>query len=119
MLKLSSKFNSNLCSPIFIPNPKEITLIHSKRVDKYKLKSFLEGGDPDRVNEFLKDFSISKDLSTMSLSGRFSGCANKEYLNRVINGYKDGIANSNVKDCLSSAIFNVLYRYEDYIIGQY
>ena len=55
----------------------------------------------------------------MSLSGRFSGCANKEYLNRIINGYKDGIANSNVKDCLSSAIFNVLYRYEDYIIGQY
>ena len=111
--------SSDIFEDFAFPITKEITLIHSKRVDKYKLKSFLEGGDPDRVNEFLKDFSISKDLSTMSLSGRFSGCANKEYLNRIINGYKDGIANSNAKDCLSSAIFNVLYRYEDYIIGQY
>lgn len=92
-----------------------LTLVNSQRIDKYKLKEFLENGKTEKVNQFLKDFSISKDLSTMALSKRFSGGSDKKYLNSIINGYKNGQNNTRTKNDMHNYVFNILYSYEKYM----
>jgi hypothetical protein len=96
------------------PITEYLTLVYSQRIDKIELKDFLENGKVDNINQFLKDFSIARDLSTVALSGRFSGCSDKDYFDVIINGFKTGMKNSKTKDDLHMSIFNRLYNYRDY-----
>lgn len=96
------------------PFTENLTLVYSQRIDKLELKDFLENGKIEKVNQFLKDFSISRDLSTMALSGRFSGCSDKEYLDTIIDGLKKGLSNEKTKDSLNTSVFGVLYKFKDY-----
>lgn len=92
------------------PITEHLTLVYSQRIDIFDLKDFLENGKIDNVNQFIKDFSISRDLSTVALSRRFSGCSDKEYFDIITKGFKNNKFN---KD-LHSSVFNRLYNYKEY-----
>lgn len=97
------------------PITKDLTLIHSHRIDKKKFQHFLENGNTESVDLFLRNLSIARDLSTVALSGRFSGCSDKKYFDLIIEGYKSGSKNKKTKDTLSSSVFTILYEYKNYL----
>jgi hypothetical protein len=97
------------------PLTPNITLVHCKRVDKFELQSFLATGQTEKVNQFIKDFSIARDLSTLALSGRLAGCFNEDYFKVIINGYKMALQNERTKDKISTSVFSIIYDYKKYM----
>ena len=107
--------NSNEVFEDFIfPFTENLTLVYSQRIDKQELKDFLENGRSENVNRFIKDFSISRDLSTMALSERLSGGSDKNYLKKISEGYKKAILNNNNKDSVNASVFNILLNFKKY-----
>lgn len=96
------------------PVTKDLTLIYSKRLDKYKIQDFLCNGKENNVNLFLRDFSIARDVSMLDLSERNVGCSDKEYLQNLVNHYKE--FKSNTKNpAFNLTVFNILYRIDEYV----
>lgn len=96
------------------PFTENLTLVYSQRIDKFDIQDFLNNGDIDNVDKFLKDFSMARDLSTMALSGRFTGSSDEEYLKNFVYHYKIGLQSDNLSKTMSTAIFQFLYKYKDY-----
>ncbi|RZJ23727.1 MAG: DUF4238 domain-containing protein [Acinetobacter sp.] len=93
---------------------KDLTLVYSSRIDKNEIQDFIIKGDQKKVDLFLRDFSTSRDISTLALAHRNIGCCNKEYLEHLIQVYKDHIRKNNTAP-FNSTVFNLLYRFKEYI----
>lgn len=88
------------------PISKTLTLIYASRLDKEILKNYLEC---DNYDQFIKDFSITRDLATIHLADRFVGCSHKDHLEYMVNSYKETQKNKKVKDLMAHGVFQVLY----------
>lgn len=83
------------------PFTENLTLVYSQRIDKFDIQDFLNNGDIDNVDKFIKDFSMARDLSTMALSGRFTGSSDEEYLKNFVYHYKIGLQSDNLSKTMS------------------
>lgn len=106
--------SENIFEDFILPITSELTLVYSQRIDKIELMNILKNSKTENYNNFIKAFSIARDLSTMNIAEQNVGCSNSEYLNDIVNNYKSCIKNDKIKDSLSSGVFTILYNYKQY-----
>lgn len=105
--------NSNEIFEDFIfPITKNLTLVYSKRINRNKIQHFLLNGKTDNINSFLKDFSIGRDISLLALAERNVACCNENYLKHISKIYNE---RKLLGTPFNLTVFNVLYRYKEYI----
>lgn len=94
------------------PITKDLTLVYSSRINRDEIQEFLAKGKDENINQFLKDFSFGRDVSLLALAERNVCCCNEEYLKKVAKIYCDKKSNASI---FNLTVFNVLYRYKEYI----
>lgn len=95
------------------PVTKNLTLVYSTRIDRNKIKNFILNGDEEKVNLFLSDFSIARDISLLALAKRNVGCCDFNYLKYVVDIYKEFKARG-TDTPFNATVFSVLYRFNEY-----
>lgn len=95
------------------PVTKDLTLVYSNRIDRNEVQDFILNGNEEKVNQFLKDFSIGRDISILALSERNVGCCDFDYLQHTVNNYKEFKARG-TDTPFNATVFNVLYRFNEY-----
>lgn len=69
------------------PIMKDLTLVHSSRIDIKKLQTFINSGSTENINSFLTDFSIARDISMLELCERNVACSDLKYLKHIVTNY--------------------------------
>jgi len=95
------------------PVTKDLTLVYSTRIDRNELQDFLLNGNEEKVGLFLRDFSTSRDVSTLDLAERNVGCCDLDYLKLIVKTYKDFKARG-TDTAYHLTAFNLLYRFREY-----
>ncbi|OAQ42096.1 hypothetical protein A5893_02990 [Pedobacter psychrophilus] len=106
--------NSDLLFEDFVfPVMKDLTLIHSTRIDLKKIQTFIDKGSDENVNSFLNDFSTARDISMLDLCERNVACADLKYLEHIVGNYIKAKEKNN-ETPINLTVFNVIYRFEEY-----
>lgn len=94
------------------PISSQLTLVHCSRIDKFELQEFLNKGRVQDTDNFIKTFSIARDVATLQLAGRQAACADRDYILDIKNlNAKLSAAENTAKD-LSLNPFSVLYNFK-------
>jgi hypothetical protein len=105
--------SNNIFEDFVFPVTKDLTLVYSTRVKKSEIESFLLNGKPESVHSFIRDFSISRDISLLALAERNVACSNHKYLLHLVKTYKEAKSKGTGTQ-FHMTFFNLLYNFNKY-----
>jgi hypothetical protein len=106
-----SQANTDIVFEDFVfPIHEQLTLVYAQRIDKYEFAKFTES---EKYKIFIKNFSLSRDVTAIYYADRFVGCSDDEYLRTVVKNYNIAKNNEKLRKAMPMSVFCFINNYNN------